>query len=77
MGTGAPDNVRRLVDRFDSGRPMYHAPQYNEAQLRQEFLNPFFKALGWDVANKAGLTVACPERSRRVFKPVIRGRAAA
>jgi hypothetical protein len=43
------------------------------------------ESLGWDVANKhalsevegAGLTGACPERSRRVFKPVIHGDACA
>jgi hypothetical protein len=70
MGASAPDSVRRLVDLFDRERKVYQSPDYKEEQLRAEFLNPFFESLGWDVANKAGLTGACPERSRRVFKPV-------
>ena len=32
--------------------------QYNEMQLRQEFLDPFFEALGWDMTNKAGYAEA-------------------
>ncbi len=30
------------------------SPAYNETQLRREFIDPFFEALGWDVTNKAG-----------------------
>jgi hypothetical protein len=44
----APDTILRLVDRFDSGRIQYTGPAYNETQLRLEFLNPFFVALGPD-----------------------------
>jgi len=55
--------IRELVDRFDSHRETYRGGldshretyrggQYNEAQLREEFLNPFFEALGWDVYNR-------------------------
>src|SRR5208337_4908112 len=33
----------------------------NETQLRQEFLNPFFKALGWDVTNEKGYSEAYKE----------------
>jgi hypothetical protein len=72
MGTPAPDAVKRLVDlsacnaqadHFDQNRKIFLSPDYKEEQLRAEFLNPFFESLGWDVANKAGLT--------EVFKPVI------
>jgi len=48
----APEAIRQLVERFDDNKAAYHSPHYNEAQLRQEFLNPFFKALGWDVYNE-------------------------
>ena len=58
-----PDSVKRLVDRFDRDRKVFLSGDYKEEQLRAEFLNPFFESLGWDVANKAGLT--------EVFKPVI------
>jgi hypothetical protein len=30
------------------------SPGYAEAQLRDDFLNPLFRALGWDLENKAG-----------------------
>jgi len=48
----APEAIRQLVERFDYNKEAYRSPHYNEAQLRQEFLNPFFKALGWDVYNE-------------------------
>ncbi len=50
----APDSIRQLVQRFDEHRSSYLSGKYNEAQLRQEFLNPFFEALGWDVFNQHG-----------------------
>ena len=50
----APEIVRRLVKTFANNRGSYQSPQFNEAQLRQQFLNPFFKALGWDVDNEQG-----------------------
>ena len=37
-----PEEVRKLIERFDEQREAYHAGRYNEAQLRQEFLEPFF-----------------------------------
>jgi len=77
MGT-VPDSVKRLVDRFDQNHDSYHSVSYNEAQLRREFIDPLFEALGWDVENRQGSAMpyrdvileyslkACPERSRRV-----------
>lgn len=46
--------VSNLVDRFQNNLDAYRSPAYNETQLRIEFIDPFFEALGWDVANKAG-----------------------
>src|SRR4030043_831061 len=43
-----------LIDRFQRNIEAYRSPAYNETQLRIEFIVPFFEALGWDVANKAG-----------------------
>ena len=48
----APDNIRQLVERFDQHREAYRSRKYNETQLRREFLDPFFEALGWYVFNK-------------------------
>ncbi|MCC6125699.1 MAG: N-6 DNA methylase [Pirellulales bacterium] len=50
----APPVVIELVERFIAHKEGYRSGQYNEAQLREEFLNPFFEALGWDVFNRKG-----------------------
>jgi len=50
----APDAVLELVERFARNREQYLNPAYNETQVRREFLDPFFTALGWDVDNTAG-----------------------
>jgi type I restriction-modification system DNA methylase subunit len=50
----APPVVAALIGIFERNLPSYKSQGYNEANLRQAFVNPFFEALGWDVANKAG-----------------------
>src|SRR5271157_4119006 len=55
------DPIRDLVKRFSQNKESYSASSYNETQLRQEFLNPFFEALGWDVSNKQGFAEAYKE----------------
>jgi len=55
------DEVCELVERFDAHKETYHSEGYNEAQLREEFLNPFFAALGWDVYNRKGYAGAYKE----------------
>ncbi len=50
----APAAVLELVRRFRENYRSYKAASYNEAQLRKEFLDPLFGALGWDVANEKG-----------------------
>jgi len=54
----APKEVKRLVERFRENREAYLSSEYNETQLRREFLDPFFKALGWDVDNEQGYAEA-------------------
>jgi hypothetical protein len=49
-----PAVVVELVERFSRLRNDYRSPDYNEARLRKEFLDPFFGALGWDMENKQG-----------------------
>jgi hypothetical protein len=55
MGATAPDSVKRLVDHFDQNRKAFLSPDYKEEQLRLEFLNPFFSALGWETESGSGL----------------------
>ncbi|MFC7688690.1 type I restriction endonuclease [Paeniroseomonas aquatica] len=46
-----PDSIRKLVKRFDEQSPAYLLGSYNETQVRIDFIDPFFKALGWDIHN--------------------------
>ncbi|HHY58286.1 MAG TPA: N-6 DNA methylase [Chloroflexi bacterium] len=57
----APATVVALVERFHQHLTTYKQNTYNEEQLRVEFLNPLFKALGWDVDNEQGYAAAYKE----------------
>ena len=54
----APREILDLVARFEQQLEAYKSGQYNETQLRREFLDPFFKALGWDIDNEQGYAEA-------------------
>jgi hypothetical protein len=56
--THAPPTVVDLVDRFAQHASAYRAGNYNETQIRREFIDPLFKALGWDVDNAQGYAEA-------------------
>jgi hypothetical protein len=47
-----PDDVARLIEHFRASQRTVKAPTYKETELRSNFLDPFFKALGWDVYNE-------------------------
>jgi type I restriction-modification system DNA methylase subunit/predicted type IV restriction endonuclease len=53
--------IKDLANRFTVNRASYTSSTYNETQLRREFLDPFFEALGWDVSNKQGYAEAYKE----------------
>ncbi|MFZ1903375.1 MAG: type I restriction enzyme HsdR N-terminal domain-containing protein [Methanoregula sp.] len=57
----APQAVLDLVQRYEFNRPVYHKGQKNETELRREFLDPFFRALGWDVDNNKSWSEAYKE----------------
>jgi type I restriction-modification system DNA methylase subunit len=46
--------ILKLVERFGEHRKEYHQSDYNEQKTRQDFINPFWKALGWDIDNEKG-----------------------
>src|SRR6266851_8755413 len=54
----APSEIVKLVERFERNADAYLSAQYNETQVRQEFINPFFKCLGWDLDNEQGYAEA-------------------
>ncbi len=46
--------ISELVERFDEQFASYKKGDYNETLTRRDFIDPFFKALGWDVDNEEG-----------------------
>lgn len=52
--TAVPTVIQELVERFAEHREAYRRAGYTETQLRQDFLDPFFDAMGWDVKNEQG-----------------------
>jgi predicted type IV restriction endonuclease len=54
--------LEKLIAKFEADRGHYLSKAYPEAQARVDFITPFFKALGWDVENEAGL----PHHQREV-----------
>lgn len=50
----AYEKISGLVMRFDEQYDSYKRSDYNETQTRRDFIDPFFKALGWDVDNSEG-----------------------
>lgn len=52
--TDVPAEIIELIEKFERNEQAYKNPSYKEEQLKQEFINPFFKALGWDIDNTEG-----------------------
>ncbi len=50
--SAAQKGISELVARFETHIESYKDPNYKEARLRSEFINPLFEHLGWDVYNK-------------------------
>lgn len=47
---GAHDKVCKLIEHFASYAEVnYLQPSYQESEVRKDFIDPLFKALGWDV----------------------------
>lgn len=47
-------NLESLVKKYGDGIDGYNDSKYNETQLRNDFLDPFFELLGWDIRNEGG-----------------------
>ncbi|MGD0534390.1 MAG: TaqI-like C-terminal specificity domain-containing protein [Methanoregula sp.] len=58
-----PEAIQKLVEKYTFHRDAYLRGQekYNETQLREDFTDPFFRALGWDVNNNKGFSEAYRE----------------
>ncbi len=53
-----PEKVKELIERFDDNIEAYKSGGYGETEVRIEFIDPFFKALGWDIDNEEGAAEA-------------------
>lgn len=56
------DRLLKLVEAYQKHFKQYSRPDYNETEVRNDFVNPFFEILGWDVQNKKNL----PQHLREV-----------
>ncbi len=54
----APQTVLTLIENFERNLDAYRTGQYNETQVRRDFIDPMFKALGWDMDNSQGYAEA-------------------
>lgn len=48
------NRMRALVQKYEQGKDVYRTSRFNETQVRNEFLDPLFEILGWDIRNAAG-----------------------
>ena len=50
------EKLQNLIIKFEKDKHHYFSKDYLEAQVRQDFINPLFEALGWDIENRKGLS---------------------
>lgn len=60
--TARIEQVLALADTYHAHYDQYRRATYNETEVRVDFVNPLFRALGWDVLNERGL----PQHLREV-----------
>jgi len=48
------NNIKKLIEKYSANRSAYLKADYNETQLRTDFLDPLFEMLGWDIKNNQG-----------------------
>ena len=46
--------INDLLSRFHDTLPALKRGNYNETEVRVQFINPLFEALGWDMADRSG-----------------------
>lgn len=56
------DRLIKLLKAYQQHFTQYKSVDYNETEVRNDFVNPFFEILGWDVLNKKNL----PQHLREV-----------
>ncbi|HHT9124511.1 MAG TPA: Eco57I restriction-modification methylase domain-containing protein [Candidatus Brocadiia bacterium] len=50
------EHIQNLVEKFERDKHHYLSKDYIEAQVRQDFIDPFFETLDWDISNEKKLS---------------------
>ncbi len=60
-----PNQILHLIERFGRNLSEYKRPDYKEARVRAEFIDPLLEVLGWDVRNvQRGVAVSCTRATK-------------
>ncbi|MDR0705460.1 MAG: N-6 DNA methylase [Planctomycetaceae bacterium] len=62
--------IAGLVEKFLSQIESYENDGYNETQTRRDFIDPFFKAFGWDIDNEQGYSEVYREVVHEARAPI-------
>lgn len=54
MITDVKAKIHSLIAKYEANKKFYRTSNFNETQVRNEFLDPLFEILGWDIRNTAG-----------------------
>lgn len=50
------ERLAKLINAYQEHFSQYRKAEYNETEIRNDYVNPFFEILGWDVNNKKNLS---------------------
>jgi len=49
-----PDKILKLIEDFKKSSDGLYSPNYNETELRTDYVNPLFAKLGWNINIEQG-----------------------
>lgn len=55
--------LERLTSDFQQQVRYYNSKEYDEAALRNDYLDPLWRALGWDLEKQPGKNATTPRRT--------------
>lgn len=67
------NEIRELANRFLESAEEFESDSYNETEARNDFINPFFINLGWDVLNTRNVPQYLREVKHEAVVPVEEG----
>lgn len=54
MSNSIKQQIHDLVQKYELNREFYRTSKFNETEVRNQFLDPLFEILGWDIRNASG-----------------------